>query len=235
MYGSGLILGILLLLMLPFPVHAQAQCVDLLVTGGNNRFVPSTVSFSVRASQPVPQYTMYFGDGQKISTSSSEISHTYNVSGGYTAHADIDNSTCQVIFSLLESPLESQKSGCSDVFITDGNSHPAGTDVRFLVTGYENKSGIRSYKLDFGNGQVKTNNVGDFDLTFPTPGTYTIKGFITDSKGVEKGGTDSCQVPLYITGAPIATQPATGTPTWFTIAGLLAGILLFLQWRNAHS
>lgn len=231
----------------PKPAFATSSCDELTVVSGNNRFVPSTVSFSARAtdtSGPIQAYRFYFGDGTQTDTTTPTVSHVYNVSGTFTSRVDVKNSQgmwtsgagCQNIFSLLQSPLESQKSGCSNVFIVGTNYAPVGSDVKFLVTGYDNKSGLKGYKIDFGNGQIKQNNVGSFDLTFPSPGTFTVKGYVTDSKGVEKGGTDSCQVPLYITGQPLVSQPATGTPTWFTVAGILSGIwLLFIvQNRLSH-
>lgn len=223
-----------LLFILPKSALAAVTCEELRVTGGNNRFVPSTVTFAARASAPAGSYTYYFGDGQKQVSADSEISHKYEVSGSFTARVDTGGSSCQTIFSLLTNPLESQKSGCSNVFILGSGNVPAGSDVKFLVTGYENKSGIKSYKIDFGNGQVKESNTGTFNLTYMTPGTYTIKGYITDSKNIEKGGDADCQVPLYVSGAPLTTQPATGTPTWFTVLGLLSGICLFFIARKNY-
>lgn len=222
-----LIILFALFLFIPRAVFADTPaCDNLTVVSGNNTFVPAKVTFDVRATETAGDFGFYFGDSTNTDSQTPEVSHTYSASGTYTVLAFVNNSSCRAIFSLLESPFESQKSGCSNVFVTGGNNAPAGSDVQFLVTGYDNKSGIKSYRMDFGNGQIKTNNVGNFDLTFPNPGTYTINGYITDSKGVEKGGSGSCQVPLYITGAPIAVQPDTGTPTWITVAGIISGVCL---------
>lgn len=249
---SGILFILFLLtvsLVLPSRANAQpaSSCDELTVVSGNNRFVPATVSFHARATDPAGEiagYRFYFGDGTQVDSTGPDAQHSYTVSGTFTSRVDIKDSggtwksgqTCQAIFSLLESPLESQKSGCSNVFILDGNNAPVGSDVKFLVTGYDNKSGIREYKIDFGNGQVKQNNAKNFNLTFTSPGTYTVKGYITDSKNNEKGGTDSCAVPLYITGQqPLQTQPATGTPTWFTVLGILSGLCLFLVAQKHYS
>jgi len=222
-----LIILLTIFLVIPRAVFADsASCEDLRVVSGNNTFVPATVTFASRATDPGATFTYYFGDGTSENSTAAQVVHTYTVSGAHTAQVQVNNSSCQAIFSLIESPFESQKSGCSNVFIIGGNSAPAGSDVKFLVTGFENKAGIKSYRIDFGNGQIKTDNVGNFDLTFPNPGTFTINGYITDSKGVEKGGTGECSVPLYITGAPIAVQPDTGTPTWITVAGIISGLCL---------
>ncbi len=223
-------------LMLPRPAIAATACDELRIVSGTNKFVPATVTLAARASEPVGSYTFYFGDGQQQKSDAAQVTHTYTESGTHTARVAVGNSSCQVIFSLLQSPFESQKSGCSDVFIQGGDNFPTGTNVKFLVTGYDNKSGIKGYKIDFGNGQIKESNVGNFDLTFTTPGTFTIKGYVMDSKGVVKGGEGSCQTPLYITGPPLQSQPATGTPTWFTVAGILSGVWLFfiLKKRRSH-
>lgn len=235
-----IVLILLAVALWPRPVLAQAStssCDQFTVVSGNNRFVPSTVSFHALASDPngaIEGYRFYFGDGTQTETTTPDAKHDYTVSGAFTAKVDMKNSqgvwksdnACQAVFSLLESPFESQKSGCGNVFILNNNYAPVGSDVKFLVTGYDNKAGIKEYKIDFGNGQIKESNTGTFDLTFNAPATYTVKGYITDSKNNVKGGTDSCAVPLYITGQPIVTQPDTGTPTWFTILGMFSGLAL---------
>lgn len=249
-HGMGryllIVTALVAMIIFPRPVMATgSSCDELRVISGNNRFVPSTVSFHARATDPsgAQGYRFYFGDGSQADSTSADIQHSFTVSGTFTARVDIKDSqgtwksgsTCQTIFSLLTSPLESQKSGCSNVFVIGTNYATAGTNVKFLVTGYDNKSGIKEYKIDFGNGQVKQSNTGTFDLTFSTPGTYTVKGYIKDSKDTEKGGAGSCQTPLYITGQPLQTQPSTGTPTWFTIVGLFSGLCLFLVSQKLYS
>ena len=232
------------LFILVLPVYAQSECIDVRVTGGNNRFVPSTVSFQARGSDPanIQGYRFYFGDGSQQDTTNPDATHTFTVSGMFTARVDIKDAngmwnsspSCQIVFSLLQSPLESQKSGCSNVFIVGDHTVPAGMNVKFLITGYDNKSGIKEYKIDYDNGHFGQSNVGNFNLTFPTPGTYTIKGSILDSKN-NWVTSDSCQTPLYVTGEPIATQPATGTPTIVTISGILAGFaLIFIYGKTYH-
>ncbi len=218
------------------PAH-ESTCDELRVVSGNNNFAPSTVTFRAHGTDttgPISAYHFYFGDGKEQETNGTDIQHRFESSGTFTARVDIKDSqgvwktstACGAIFSLLTSPLESQKSDCANVFITDGNYSSAPVNAKFLVTGYDNKSGVKRYKIDFGNGQVKESDSGRFDLTFSAPGTYTIKGYIQDSKNNWKGGAAGCQQSLYVVGKPLTTQPSTGTPTLFTIAGITAGILL---------
>jgi hypothetical protein len=219
------------------PTHTSS-CEELRVVSGNNNFAPSTVTFRAQGKDSdgtIQAYHFYFGDGKEEETTNPNIQHRFESSGTFTARVDIKDSlgtwktstTCSTIFSLLTSPLESQKSDCSNVFITDGNYSPAPVNAKFLVTGYDNKSGIKRYKIDFGNSQVKESDSGRFDLTFIEPGTYTVKGYIQDSKNNWKGGTAGCQQSLYVEGKPLTTQPSTGTPTLFTAVGVVTGLALF--------
>ena len=234
----AVIIVLVLSAVLPSPVVAAgtASCNGLAVVSGNNRFVPSSVTLRADATDTagaVQGYRFFFGDGTTQDSVSPDAAHTYAVSGTFTARADVKDSggvwtssmPCQAIFSLLTNPLESQKSGCSNVFILGDNTVPAGTNVKFLVTGYDNKSGIQEYKIDFGDGRVSQSNIGSFNLAFPTPGTFTVRGAVRDSKN-KWLNSDSCQTALYVTGAPIIVQPATGTPTVYTAVGLTAGLLL---------
>lgn len=210
---------------------ASATCDSLQVTSGNNAFPPSTVSFVAHASNATA-YHFFFGDGTSVDSGSPTITHQYTASGSYTAVVNVGGSSCQTIFSLIESPFESQKSGCSNVFVQGGNTVPVGSDVKFVVTGFENKNGIKLYQLNFGNGQVKEDVANNFDETFDTPGTYSITGQIQDSKG-KWVGSPTCQTQLYVTGTPIVVQPSTGTPTWFTLTGIAAGaVLMYLLFTS---
>jgi hypothetical protein len=233
--SAGILITAIVCLVLVRPaVAADNTCEELRVTAGATRFAPSTVSFSTRTSQPAASYTYYFGDGTSQESNSADVSHKYDVSGSFTVRVDANGGSCQTIFSLLNNPFESQKSGCGNVFILGGNNVPVGTDVKFLVTGYENKSGVRGYSMDFGNGQKKDNDVGTFDFIYTTPGSYTIKGFITDSKNNKKGESGSCSVPIAVGGAPLVVQPETGTPTWITVAGLLSAVILMVFYAQKN-
>jgi len=214
-----------------------SSCDELRVVSGNNKFVPSAVAFHARATDPsgtIQSYRWFFGDGSQEDSAAPDITHNFTVSGSFTAKLFIkdaagvwkSSSSCQTIFSLLNNPLESHKSGCSNVFVLGDNTVPAGTTVNFLVTGYENKSGIKEYSLDLGSGQVLKNSAGTFSQKFDAPGTYTARGSVRDSKN-NWVSSDSCWTSLYVTGSPIIVQPATGTPTWITVTGILSGIAVF--------
>lgn len=216
-------------------------CDELRVVSGNNKFVPATVSFHGRATDPagpIQAYRFFFGDGAEEDSTSPDISHSYTVSGTFTAKLYIkdasgiwkSSTSCQTIFSLINNPLESHKSGCSNVFVLGEQTVATGVAVNFLVTGYDNKTGIKEYLLDLGNGKKLQNSASTFSQTFDAPGTYTARGSIRDSKN-NWVSSDSCWTSLYVTGSPIAVQPATGTPTLFTVAGIISGIVLFFLVR----
>jgi PKD repeat protein len=122
------------------------------------------------------------------------------------------------------SPLETQKSACSNLFILSGNYTQAPSTVTFRVTGYDNKGGIKQYKVDFGNGQTQESTNGLFSSTYNTAGTYTIHGYVLDSQNIWTGANDTCTRTLYIETQSLTSQPNTGSPTWFTIVAIVGGI-----------
>lgn len=223
----------------PTPTH-RSRCEDLTVAGGQNSQVPAKVTLRAHATDnqgEIQRYKFYFGDGKVEESSSPEIQHTYESSGSFVARVDakdsqgkwITGNSCEATVRVTSSPVETQRSGCSDVFITTTNNAPAPTNVQFKVTGYDNKGELQQYKLDFGNGVTKESTGQTFEQYYERAGTYTIKGHIKDSQGNWKGGENGCQKTLYVTTKPLTSQPKTGTPTLFSIIGVtssLGGIAL---------
>lgn len=218
------------------PMTTPSTCDELTITSGNNWFVPATVTLRARATDPrgnIQAYRFFFGDGAQNETTNPEVSHKYEVSGWFTARVDIKDSQgiwktsdkCQTTVHVTALPIESHKSACSNIFIRDGNNMQAPTTGKFTVTGYDNKGSIQGYKVDFGNGIVKEENSGLFEQAYDKAGTYTVKGYIKDSKGEWKGGTETCEVKFYAETKPLVSQPKTGTPTGLTVVSLLAGLV----------
>ncbi len=213
----------------------QSSCSSLSITKGNNSLIPATVSFSAQGSDsagPISDYLYYFGDGQQIESPSNTIDHQYAVSGSFTAKVFVkdaagnwkSSSSCETTVSVSASPLETQKSACSNLFILDGNYTQAPSTVTFRVTGYDNKGGIKQYKVDFGNGQTQESSNGLLTHTYNTAGTYTIHGYVLDSQNIWTGANDTCARTLYIETQSLTAQPNTGTPTWFTVVAIMGGI-----------
>lgn len=228
----------------PTPLTTPSTCDELTITSGNNWFVPASITLRARATDPkgnIQAYRFFFGDGAQEETTNPEVTHKYEVSGWFSARVDIKDSQgiwktsdrCQTSVHVTSLPIESHKSACSNIFIRSGNDTEAPTTGKFTVTGYDNKGNIQGYKVDFGNGIVKEESSGLFEQVYDKAGTYTVKGYIKDSKGEWKGGTDTCETKFYARTKPLTSQPKTGTPTGMTIISLLAGVtgsgLMFVQ------
>ncbi len=208
-----------------------ATCDGFSVVSGNNALVPATVVLRARATNAT-RYRFYFGDGKQEESTSNEITHRYENSGTFTARVDIkdpqDNwrtsSSCEATLTVKSLPIESQKSDCSDLFILEGDNKEAPSTVKASVTGYDNKGNIKKYQVNFGNGIIQESESSTFSYTYANPGTYTISGYIRDSRDNWKGGAGSCQKTISIKTKAIVSQPKTGPSTIFTVIGLGAGL-----------
>ncbi len=214
----------------------ESVCENLTLVSGNAQTVPATAKFSVKGKDnkgDIQRYRVYFGNGARTENETGEFTHTYDVSGNFTARADIKDSkgrwvtssACETKVEVKPRNIESHKSDCSDLFILKGNHQQAPSSVELKVTGYDNKGALQKYRVDFGNGVVKENDGQVFEQVYPGPGTYTLKGYVQDSNGDWKGGDESCRTTLYIETAPITKQPDTGTATGLTIFGITTGVI----------
>lgn len=217
----------------PSPMPA-VRCENLIVASGNNSNIPATVVLRSSISgdeNQVKKYRYYFGDGTQEETTNVEISHKYEVSGNFIARVDvmdangrwINSPACETPVTVKASSLESHKSSCSDLYVTVNNSGVAPATVSFSVSGYDNKDGIKKYKLDFGNGVVKESDGRTFEQSYEIAGNYTVKAYVLDSENNWKGGEESCKKTFTITNAnqpPLKGQPETGAPTVFLLTSL---------------
>lgn len=217
----------------PSPMPA-VSCENLIIASGNNSSVPATVilrSSVAGDTAQVKKYRYYFGDGTQEETTNQEISHKYEVSGNFIARVDVMNSAgkwvssqaCETPVTVKASNLESHKSSCSDLYVTVNNSGVAPATVSFSVSGYDNKDGVKKYKLDFGNGIVKESDGRTFEQNYDIAGSYTVKAYILDSENNWKSGEDTCKKTFTITNAnqpPLKGQPETGAPTIFLVTSL---------------
>lgn len=213
-----------------------STCNELAVTSGQDNTVPSTIKLRATGTDnkgAIQRYRYFFGDGQQVETDSREVEHRYEISGNFLAKVELkdsvgnwkSSSACEAPVRVKPSTVESHRSGCSDLFILEGNDTEAPTTAKFRVTGYDNKSGIQQFKVDFGNGVVKENSGEYFEQRYEQSGTFTVKGYIKDSQGNWKGGDSSCQRTLYIKTKPLTSQPKTGTPTNITILAITSGFI----------
>jgi len=222
----------------PTPTPTQvSSCNSLQVTSGNNSLVPATVTLHATGSDNkgnIQGYRFYFGDGQQTETTNSDVQHQYTTSGSFIAHADVKDSqgnwktsqACVTTVTVQSAPIESFRSGCSDIYIHADNNSRAPSKVTFEVTGYDNKGSLQNYRLDFGNGIVKDSTGRDFEQVYNTVGTYNVKAYVQDSKGNWVGGVNNCNRTVVIGSTkPLTAQPSTGTPTALPVAGAISGVL----------
>ncbi len=221
----------------PIPI-VVSSCDSLSIVSGNNSLVPANVTLRARGSDNrgnIQSYRFFFGDGKQEETTNPEIIHRYESSGTFVARVDIKDSqgvvkssaTCETTVTVQASPIESQKSDCSDLFITEGNFTRAPTTAKFVVTGFDNKGSIKRYKLDFGDGTSMESQSNTFSKRYNTAATYTVRGFILDSLNNWKGGSGSCEKSFYVATRPLASQPKTGTPTEISLLGLASGAFAY--------
>lgn len=222
----------------PSPISDhKSTCEDLDVIEGNNSTVPAKVKLKAYGSDnkgSIQGYRYYFGDGTRVDSTDSEITHEYTSSGTFTARVDVKDSignyissnSCEATVTVRSSAVESHKYGCSDVFISADNGAKAPSLVKFTITGYDNKGDVKGYKLDFGNGVTKESDGRQFEQRYDQAGTYPVKAYVKNSSGEWVGGTDSCQRSIVVgSSTPLSRQPSTGTPTALPLIGLGSGAI----------
>lgn len=216
------------------PIPHESSCDSLQVVSGDNQTIPATVTLRAAGSDnkgSIQMYRFRFGDGKRVETTEREVTHKYEVSGRIRPAVEIKDSqgqwvssrSCETSLTLKSTPVESFKSGCSDLVIVRGNRKRAPSTVEFRVSGYDNKGDIDRYKIDLGNGVTKENDGPTFEQIYDQAGTYTIKGYVRDSKGDWHGGDDECRTTLYVETKPLTEQPKTGTPTSLAVAAVTSG------------
>lgn len=220
----------------PTPSPQISTCDNLEVISGNDSIIPAKVTLRARGSDnkgSIQAYRFYFGDGDRVETTNSEITHEYKISGTFVAKVEIKDSlgnyktsnSCEAQVRVKPSSVESHKSACSDLFITADNGGRAPSKVKFTVTGYDNKDSIDRYKVEFGNGITKENEGNTFEQIYDKAGTYEVKAYILNSNNDWVGGKDSCRRTMTIgSNQPLTSQPSTGTPTVLPILGVGSGL-----------
>lgn len=213
----------------------QSSCDALNIVSGNNSKIPAKLVFEIKASDnlgEIKQYRLIFGDGKRSESSNSNFEHTYESSGNFAVLAQVKDSQnqwisseqCEAVATIKASNLESHRSDCSYLSIVSGQNQAAPALVKFKVAGFDNKGEIKKYKLDFGDGNQVEASQGNFEHLYEKAGTYQVKASVKDSTD-DWLNSDDCRQTLYVSTKPITQQPATGTPTWLSIGGLLGGAL----------
>jgi hypothetical protein len=222
--------------------RSSCDDIDSFSQGGTR--VPAKYQFEARGSDnqgDIQKYKFYFGDGQQVETDSSEVEHTYESSGTFTARVEVkdskgnwrSSSSCKTQLTVQSSAIESHKSACSDLFISADNGAMAPSTVIFDLNGYDNKDSIQRYRIETGTGETIEDDDDRLEFRYEKAGTYTVRGYVQDSEGNWQGGSDNCKRTVYINTEKITSQPATGTPTAIPLIGIGSGTLgLALQFAK---
>jgi plastocyanin len=222
----------------PSAVPQSDLCVLLRITEGDGALAPQKVGLEtvVRDEKAVKGYKYHFGDGE-IVEGGKTIAHEYKTGGTYSAYVEVKDAkgkwqtsgTCAQTVTLKQPPLVSNQVACGEVVITAGNETVAPAQVTLRVNGTGDLNKVTMYKVDFGQGTVKESSERTFSMTYSTPGTYEIKGYVRDNLGLMYGGTEACVKTIKVLAAqPLTVQPDTGVPTsvWVGIGILVAAALL---------
>lgn len=218
-------------------VDHKSSCDSLSIISGNGNTVPAKLSFEAKASDntgSIKQYRFIFGDGSRIETDHNTIDHTYESSGKFYVIAEVKDSQdkwinsekCQVTATVNSSNVESHRSSCSYLYITEGQNNLAPALLKFKLAGYDNKGDIKAYKLDFGDGNSYEGGSGQIEHSYAKAGTYRAKAQVKDSTDQWRSSGD-CERTVYVSTTKITKQPSTGTPTWMSVVGLCGGALAF--------
>jgi len=214
------------------PAHESA-CTGLAIVNGNNSLVPATVKLRASGTDnrgSLQKYRFTFGDGSVVEADKPELDHRYEVSGTFSVRAEIKDSqgnwkgsdACATTVTVKPAAVESHKSACSDLEVTIDNNGQAPATAKFKVSGYDNKGSIQKYKISLGNGTTRESDTQTFEEKYLEAGTFVAQAAIRDSQGNWKEDS-TCRKTVYVSTQPLTQQPATGTPTIFTLAGLISG------------
>jgi uncharacterized repeat protein (TIGR01451 family) len=200
----------------PAPVYA---CTDLNVTQNSRTAYTFTVHSSAGTGAKVTGYKLDLGDGvvKEASSSNSSYSFTYNYTDvgdrkaiayvtfavdGSGSHT-VTSAACQKTLTIAAAPVYA----CTDL-TSEQNSR---AEYTYTISG-EAKNGakITGYKLDLGDGVVKTVTTGDastqIKYTYADTGTRTAIGYvIVDVAGTTETVTSpACEKTVTIAAAPAA-------------------------------
>lgn len=226
---------------------SDVVCKGFRITQGNYGKAPAKVDFEADTTGSGNySHIYYFGDGQKTEQTGKTVSHTYQNSGTFYARVivkdakgkEVSSQSCETQVVINPNTVESQRSGCSALYIESGNYHMAPNVVKLRVDGYDNKGNIQRYKIEYGDGEVEERTDRNFQHTYQKAGTYTAKAYIQDSQGNWKGGESDCRQTVHSGTGKIDKQPDTGIPFPMLVTmvstGLAGGSLeIFRRTRKA--
>ena len=224
-----------MVIVYPAPQGNQTGAIEVAISASNvTGLAPLTTQFTASAANGEPPYTFNwdFGDGSSGTTGSS-VSHTYTVSGDYTA-----------VLSVSDSAGNAATTG---VMISVGANATSSSQLRALVTAYNLHGyaplsvtflpsvmgGVAPYNLvwSFGDGSTtSTTSSSGVTHTYSSAGRYTPTLKITDAKGTVITWDENAQTQTHYVVSVDSKTPTSATPfaDWVIIVVVIIVVLVLV-------
>jgi gliding motility-associated-like protein len=174
----------------------------------------------------LPQTWLWnFGDGN-TSTAANPV-HTYSVFGSYTVTLTVTNGTCSNTYTGVVN-LSDETANFTIIDDTICNNQVA----VFQSFGF-NQANIVNYFWDYGDGQSEYSGFVATHV-YTTPGLYTVRLTITDTKGCVSTITKNNAMRVWGTRPGFTFNPITGCrplTVTFTDTTLTDGVHPIVNWR----
>ncbi|PIQ22339.1 MAG: hypothetical protein COW65_03765 [Cytophagales bacterium CG18_big_fil_WC_8_21_14_2_50_42_9] len=192
----------------------QAQCPTLIAADPSTQCSGQPITFTIADAQAGATYVWAFGDGQEEVSTSTTITHTYELTGTtpVTRTVTVQSTSCpaitkeviikpQVAFSTPSITYTSDNTSSSGTTVCVPNDQDTISITATLTNTQTETSGIASYTVDWGNGETRTYTPAEFSgtATISNPTPYDEEG----------------DYPITITAN--STDPATTCSTSATI------------------
>lgn len=194
---------------------------------------PLSVSFDASGSNEpsgacgtIASYTLAFGDGTTPVTqpaSSPTFTHTYQNPGNYNASLIVTDSLGQTSTNPAEVTITATAAGTNHPPVAVLDANPAAGAPPLTVSFDATRSSdpdfsdtIQNYTFSFGDGSGNVSGGHPtVSHTYTSPGTFTARLIVTDSRGASNQNTDTDHVSIMVMQAstPTPTPGGSATPT----------------------
>lgn len=175
-----------------------------------------TAAASAANGAAIESYTYDFGDGQKVTSTATNVKHTYAKEGNYTAKVTVNvkvgNETKTATGPQCEKQVVVEKEPEEPVYTCDSLTATRISRNEYSFNGAASASGgatIKDYVIDFGDSKSTTvTNPSNVKHTYAKGGTYTAKLTVTVKvAGAEKTVTDAAKCVVKVIVTPDECKP----------------------------